>query len=154
MEASEAMKCLVVALLLFSAVCVRSQTAEVIALDFHDAEEARALYAKQAAVEKQIADFKKMVDEKYLLQQFPYKANACICPLEGECNCPAPVLSKREKEEASKPPYRIHLPNWGVWEFSTDFKFIVPKKYEPKSGMGCMYLNSLTTDHGLVVAQQ
>jgi hypothetical protein len=154
MEASEAMKCFVVVVLLFAAVCARSQTAEVIALDFHDAEEARALYAKQAAVEKQIADFKKMVDEKYLWEQAPYKANACICPLEGECNCPAPVLSKREKEEASKPPYRVHLINWGVWEFSTDFKFIVPNKYEPPTSRGCMYFNSLTTDHGIISAQQ
>ena len=85
-----------------------SQTAKVVQLDAADANHALDLYKAKAAIEKQITDLESQIRSKYLFEGIGCQYLAA--PGEHLKDCKAP------------------LSGWDYgFEFSTDFKFIVPK---------------------------
>jgi hypothetical protein len=90
---------------------LNAQTAKVIALSPEDAELAKSLYNQKTALEKKIADFQDGIKKHYLVEVD--KTSSGYCWLGKPC-----------------PSYRDGW-GFGEFEFSEDFKFIVPKSVPP-----------------------
>jgi hypothetical protein len=113
---------------------IHAQTAKVIALSPEDAAQAKSLYEQKAALEKKIADFQAKIDDKYTMVYHDYPTSACIqlCP-NGVCpKTPCTDFPKVSEEDKKRAHVREHEFGWvGGFEFSDDYKFIVPKPYTP-----------------------
>lgn len=111
---------------------VSAQTAKVIALSPEDAAQVKSLYEQKAAIEKQLADLQKKIADKYTMVYHDYPTSAClqICP-NGVCpNTPCTDFPKVTEEEKKAAHVRERAFGWeGGFEFSEDYKFIVPKPY-------------------------
>lgn len=128
----------------FVSVAAHAQSAKVIALSPADAKEAKDLYAQRDAINKRIDDLHQKVTDKYLSDEKPgpgpsltgYITTTCamILSINGvQPPCPpetADAKKAREDREA-KEKLMHHLEVKDDWrngfEFSDDFKFVVPK---------------------------
>lgn len=87
------------------------QTAKVIALSPEDAAEAKTLYTQKAEIEKRIINLTDTIQHKYL---------ALVPPHEGLNG------------------FRHFKDGWSIgFEFSEDYKFIVPKVWTPLPSSPC-----------------
>ena len=92
-----------------------AQTAKVIQLSPEDATKAAALYQQKADIEKQITDLEEKITESYLKG----KADSYFCGVGYIC-----VASPAPKS------------GWeSGFEYSSDFKFIVPKPVSTSIGL-------------------
>ena len=116
--------------LVFVAGCY-AQTAQVIQLTPDETKQAAALYAEKAAVEAKIEALRSNIVEAHLM-------------LRGD---KAVVLVGYCHDNSAVPGDLSCYPmGWGSgqFEYSTDFKFIVPEPPQPYftvNGSGCAYLN-------------
>jgi hypothetical protein len=136
--------------LLILALPLHAQTAKVIQLSPADAAEAKALHAQRDAINKKIDDLQKKITDKYLSVEKPgsgnflsYSGPVRLCMINAGCPPETPEEKKRTEEADKKwresENLKHHLeriPGWDDFQFSEDFKFIVPveKKYVPPSG--------------------
>ncbi len=115
-------------LILALAACGLAQTAKVMALSPEDAKKAAALNAAAVKATAELNDFHDYVAKKYLATENP-----------NESNCFSGTIGAPSGNE-------VHgwLRDWncGNFEFSEDFKFIVPQREQPKSispyGFNCV----------------
>jgi hypothetical protein len=114
-----------------------AQTAKVIQLSPQDAAEAKQVYEAQVAANKRVEEFRAKIDAKYLTKQEPgsdpptFLAGR-ICSIGGNCAPPETPAEKKARIAADELDKRthahpVHLEGWSMFEFSDDFKFIVPK---------------------------
>lgn len=120
-----------------------AQTAKVIALSPADAAEAKDLYAQRDAILKKIDDLHQKIADKYLSDVKPgpgglfsggYIVSGCALTLQANGNvqpCPPPTAAEKKAEEDRKAKEKLqhHLERkygWSSFEFSEDFKFVVP----------------------------
>lgn len=87
--------------------CLQAQTAKVIQLSPEDAAQAKALYAQKADIEKQIAGLEQKITTKYLAKD----KSSSFWVFNNQESSPWPWLNG--------------------FEYSDDFKFIVPNKAAP-----------------------
>lgn len=119
------MKLIVIAVLAVATIC-SSQTAKVIQLDPADAAEAQSLDAQMKALVARQEAFHKSVVEKYLVTKdgrfgdYPYESS----------NLLSAAKKARKEEDANRRWVKM---GWdqGEFEYSEDFKFIVPKQIAP-----------------------
>jgi hypothetical protein len=137
-----------------------AQTAKVIALSPADAAEAKDLYAQRDAINKKIADLQTKVTTKYLMEEKPGPGNSfiaystwCTNPSGQMIACvptPAEKRARAEQEEKEKKMHHLELKEgWFSFEFSDDFKFIVPLTYKPTPSTTC-YANPAWLSNNLV----
>lgn len=132
--------------LLLTAVSLAShaQTARVIALSPEVAGEAKALYEQRDAINKRIDDLRRKVETLYLMEEKPgpdpftssgFVSDTCgfVLSANGSAH-PCPVETAEQKkvrlDQEAKDKLKTHLErkrDWLDFEFSEDFKFIVPK---------------------------
>lgn len=107
------------AMLLLSTIPAFGQSAKVVQLSPDDATTAKSLDAQQKDIQHQIKAFESRVRKKYLVKTTD--RNGSCQSLDGE------IIS-----------------GWGCGEFeySEDFKFIVPATPAPKSSCGPMWMSS------------
>lgn len=124
---------------------VHAQTAKVIALSPADAAEVKALYAQRDAINKAIEDLHKKVADKYLMEPKPGSGSwttsitgsgFLLCTTNG-CGPSPETAEEKKKREADYKKWQesekkaTHLERkegWSLFEFSEDFKFVVPVK--------------------------
>jgi hypothetical protein len=127
---------------------VLAQTAKVVQLSPQDAIKAKQLYDAQVAAEKAYTDFRIDIGNRYVSHEVTSPATACaviVTPgqsidFSASCTPPKPTPD----QEAASHSFQFNQGWWEGFDFSEDFKFIVPKDY-PKypttsGGMGCSYV--------------
>lgn len=141
-------------LALFPTYCV-AQEAKVIELKAQDAANLKAKYEALQAAQKAYADVQEQITKKYLevgegdpdagsLVQGLTAGNSAIwfngstlCLNIGDNSCEyphEPTQAEKEREKQERKKYRYYRKGWtDGFESSADFRFIVPKAYEPKS---------------------
>jgi hypothetical protein len=134
------------------AVCLstaHAQTAKVIALDDKTAQHVKELYEQKARVEAEIAHVIRDIDDAYTKHDVTVPQTACFSVQSSNdswSTCTPPKLTP-EQEKASH--QRWYFDGWeNGFEFSDDFKYIVPKKRSvtyTASGLGCSYVTPATT---------
>lgn len=136
-------------LLLALSLPLSAQTAKVIALSPADSAEAKALYVQRDTINKKIEELQKKITDKYLSVEKPGPGmfgsgatnNGCVALFDGS-GIPHPPCTKptaAEKAAADKEYNSQHhlerIPGWDDFQFSEDFKFIVPVEHKyPSSG--------------------
>ena len=123
------MKTIVFAVLFLSA-SLYAQTAKVVALSADDAKTAKSLYDEQAALDKRKAAFEELVRTRYLT----------VKKGDKEWGDEGVVFSLNGSGTTIKTSYRAGW-NYGQFEYSEDFKYIVPKS-PPINGAGSFQLGS------------
>jgi hypothetical protein len=138
------MKSFIVAAIFIVASSCPAQTAKVIQLPPEIAKKAEALYKERAMVNEQIEALHKAIEETYLSDVKPGPGNTFIAfdtTITTTCGmtldpsakpCPPETAAERKAREAREAAWnkQHHLerrPGWADFEFSEDFKFIVPK---------------------------
>jgi hypothetical protein len=107
------MKLTLLSVLLLAATTLHAQTAKVIQLNPEDAALAKSLHEQKEALDKKIADFDDGVRKHYLLET---KKEGNILTFAFCSNGPCPTYKQ----------------GWsGGFEFSDDYKFIVPTPLRP-----------------------
>lgn len=156
-----ALSATLLALLFALATLGHAQSAKVIQLSPNDAELARQLYAERDLINKRIDELQKMVEERYLSDIKPGPSSTFIAgsgitvgcgmilSLNGQPSCPpesaADKKSREEREAAQKAEDAklTHLerkPGWKQFEFSEDFKYVVPAQLVPQSASSAYHL--------------
>lgn len=134
------------------------QTAKVIALSPEDAAQAKSLYEQKAAIEKKIVDFQAKIDDKYTMVVHNYPTSACITGMsvthkdgtEENLYVPPCVPLKVTPEQEKASHVREHEFGWQYgFEFSEDYKFIVPKTYSPPQSVSCFWANPAYTNNAV-----
>lgn len=135
---------------------VSAQTAKVVILSPEDAAQAKALYEEKAAVEKKIADLQAQISHKYISRELIFPTAACITLERADGTFPdcTPPKPTAQQEKAS---HEWHiLEGWNLgFEFSEDFKSIVPKQTPttPPLSIACPWsYSSLCTSTGILGA--
>jgi hypothetical protein len=120
----------IVAILLIAALPVLGQTAKVVQLSPEDATKAKQLYDAQLAAEKAYADFQVDIGNRYVSHAVTWPTTACavICP-DGDCSKAQLCTPPKPTPEQEKNSHGfLFNDGWTYgFEFSADFKFIVPK---------------------------
>lgn len=134
------MKKILVALV-FLSIVGHGQTAKVIQLSPDDAKQAKALYDEQIALDKRKAAFEELVRTRYLT----------VKKGDKEWGDEGVVFSINGAGVTVKTSYRAGW-NYGQFEYSEDFKYIVPKSMLINGtgslqfwNNGCNYINPVTT---------
>lgn len=122
---------------------INAQTAKVIALSSADATEIKDLYAQRDAINQKLEEFKQKVADKYLSDEKPgpgpsisgmFIISTCGLTLSMNAQpCPPETAAEKKVREdrEAKEKLQHHLerkPDWFSFEFSEDFKYIVPTK--------------------------
>ena len=131
-----------IALLLMATACCMAQNAKVIQLSPEDAAQAKALADEQKALDEKTAAFREAVKQKYLVTTERKEAGDCYAGVfmtnatsgflvlgDGTINW----SSKPEKPQAPPKPEPYYRRGWrcGEYQYSDDFKFIVPVPAPP-----------------------
>jgi hypothetical protein len=123
-----------IAAIFLLSVCAHAQTALVIQLKPEDAVKAKQLYDEQTKVDQEIKDLQKRIEDNYLSYSMPIS------------NCTTVLLSSPTVDTPCSPKDLLTVKKeWTTWEFSSDFKFVVPKPNPPVTGG---YSWSLTPCYG------
>ncbi len=155
-----------------------AQTAKVIALSPEDAAQIKSLYEQRDALNKKIEEATAKIADKYLMESKPGSDHYITCTESGTVSygtnicfsLPRHVETAEEKkkheeeykkwrEAEKKATHLERKQGWSSFEFSEDFKFIVPKNtlsvttYSPCGcgGFGCITPANL--GYGTVIAQ-
>ena len=128
------MKSILIGILIMCCIPVVAQTAQVIELSPAEGKQAMDLYAQKTAIEKKIEDFRQTIQNKYVSEKVPSDGFVvCAGVTNGYLTCP--------------PPDTTIIPKNG-WEygfqFSDDFRFIVPKTSPPNSAVHDKFPNNCT----------
>ena len=110
------------------AVCLAShaQTAKVIALSDADAAKVKSLYDQRADIDKQINDMHEQIRVKYTIRATHFSCGSAIQTHESAkfCSLQTNIYGTGTAQET--------IDGWWVgFEYSDDFKFIVPTTYKP-----------------------
>lgn len=141
------MKSLVPIVFLMCSLRLAAQTAKVVQLSPVDVAEVKRLYAEKTEIEKKLADFQIKIEHQYISDEVTYPTTACISGflvlnpngtvksnISSPCNPPKPTPEQEKNSHDWK-----RKDGWqNGFEYSEDFKFIVPKM-TPNSGI---YKNS------------
>lgn len=108
----------------FLAATLHAQTAKVIQLSPEDAAQAKSLHEQKEALDKKIADLQQKIHDNYLSVEVQYPTTACIAFNRAETCIPRKPTPAEEKAARGLGPKK----GWesGKFEYSDDFKFIVP----------------------------
>ncbi len=137
---------------------LHAQTAKVMALSSADAKEAADLYAQRDLVNKRIDELQKKIEHSYLMEEKPGPGHSfltlgstdntlSLCSFNSSCPAPTEAekksAAKAAEERAAKEKLMHHLERkegWSSFEFSSDFKFIVPTAptYASNSTRACI----------------
>lgn len=115
---------------------IHAQTAKVIALSSIDAAEVKEAYAQRDAIYKRIDDLQKKIADKYLSNVKSGPGNNFITGsgfiVLSQTLCPETEADKKirkDREEVEKKMTHLERKaGWEIFEFSDDFKFVVPKQ--------------------------
>lgn len=129
-----------------------AQTAKVIELSSADAAKAKSLHEAVLAAQKAEQDFRKVVEDNYLMESKPGSGTystfgwvgsggITLCSANGSlAPCSEPTAEEKAEQakahaawvEAEKRAHHLERrAGWFDFEYSEDFKFIVPMKVEP-----------------------
>jgi hypothetical protein len=114
-----------------------AQTAKVIQLDPEEAAKVKQLYQQKADAEQAISDFQIKIQEKYTKRKVEYNPGlSCLTPSGN--GIVGVGLCGGEKDPATKKAfYWDFISGWNYgFEYSEDFKFIVPKAAPASSYIG------------------
>lgn len=152
------MKCIGVLLVLLALTFpINAQSAKVIALSPEMAKEAKALYEQRDLINRRIEELRKNVENLYLMDEKPgpspfvssFIISGCGITISsnGRSACPPETAAEKKarEERVAKEKLQHHLerkPDWYSFEFSEDFKFIVPLQMKI-STTSCSQWNSL-----------
>jgi hypothetical protein len=117
-----------VGLLLFSSITCYAQSAKVIALSESDASSIASLYKQKQDIQNKIDKLKIEIGNKYTKTDDYYSSTGCFS-VNGSgqlslTTCEQPKLTQGQEEQN-----KVYIPKVGWengFEFSEDFKFIVP----------------------------
>ncbi len=125
------------------ATLTHAQTAKVVQLSPADAAEAKSLYEQKAAIEKKIADLQERISHQYVSDEKVYPTSICISGVsvlhpDGTTtsfpSVPCTTLKPTPEQEKASHYFTIKSGWENGFEFSDEFKFVVPKAYkEPTS---------------------
>ncbi len=136
------MKSLVVVLLLAGfSLSALGQTAKVIQLSPEDAAQAKSLYAQQAAIQKKIDALNDKITTQYTSEAVP--EGNCIATAYGSWVFSGPCSGMGAPTSSVKPGWE------NGFEFSEDFKFIVPKPIPPQTLSNCSLSSGCITYGGM-----
>ena len=112
---------------------MRGQTAKVIQLSPEDAKQAQALADEQKALDEKTAAFREAVKQKYLVTTERKEAGDCYAGVfMTNATSGFLVLGDGTINWSSKPePYYRRGWRCGEYQYSDDFKFIVPVPASP-----------------------
>lgn len=154
------MKCIGVLLVIFALTFpTNAQSAKVIALSPEMAKEAKALYEQRDLINRRIEELRKNVENLYLMDEKPGSGSfttftgtsSSIIMVCGLNVCPTETAEQKKKREGEykawqeSEKHKTHLerkPDWYSFEFSEDFRFIVPVQMKI-STTSCSQWNNL-----------
>lgn len=115
-----------------------AQTAKVIELSAADAATAKQLHDERIALEDRESKFNQSIIDHYIMEKKPGSgtytfSSISICSFNSNCPPETPAEKKKRLEfDAADKRTHTHLelrPGWsGMFEYSDDWKFIVPKQ--------------------------
>ena len=109
---------------------IPAQTARVIQLSPEDTAKAKQLYQQKAEVEKALVAFTNDIDRRYTQDKKESSGNCIVSAYSGNMTFGECDMNAKPKKVYSW----YHKDGWSLgFEFSEDFKFIVPKHQDSNS---------------------